>query len=235
MKKKTLAACTLGSLCTAAAAHADVIVQEGLIGELGEVPIILDQFDDQGGTRQLNFVRIDLYSYMHGGFTTSGSGVPVFVSFTYDQDYYLDDQLLAGTHCHFEDTLPNYASAAYSFWITDDDQAIIDDPDGMSPWIGDGTIAVTSIGDFRWYADPPEDILDGGAGLYAEYTFTYDFTILSACPEDLNADQQVDIDDLFAVLAAWGACNDCPEDVNGDEMVDIDDVFAVLAAWGPCP
>ena len=28
--------------------------------------------------------------------------------------------------------------------------------------------------------------------------------------------------------------DDCPEDVNGDGLVDIDDIFAVLAAWGPC-
>lgn len=55
------------------------------------------------------------------------------------------------------------------------------------------------------------------------------------CPEDVNGDLVVDIDDLFQVLGAWGPCDDCPEDVNGDTVVDIDDVFAVLAAWGPCP
>ena len=57
----------------------------------------------------------------------------------------------------------------------------------------------------------------------------------SPCPADLTGDDQVDIDDLFAVLAAWGTCDECPEDINEDGVVDIDDLFAVLAAWGPCP
>ncbi|UCD76283.1 MAG: hypothetical protein JSV91_05040, partial [Phycisphaerales bacterium] len=29
--------------------------------------------------------------------------------------------------------------------------------------------------------------------------------------------------------------DECPEDLNGDGKVDIDDLFAVLGAWGPCP
>lgn len=54
------------------------------------------------------------------------------------------------------------------------------------------------------------------------------------CVEDVNGDDEVNIDDIFGVLAAWGPCDDCPEDVTDDGLVDIDDVFAVLAAWGPC-
>ncbi|UCD74170.1 MAG: hypothetical protein JSV91_10305 [Phycisphaerales bacterium] len=55
-----------------------------------------------------------------------------------------------------------------------------------------------------------------------------------ACPADLNDDQTVDIDDVFAVLAYWGQ-SDVPADINEDGVVDIDDLFEVLAAWGPCP
>ncbi|UCD75154.1 MAG: hypothetical protein JSV91_15395 [Phycisphaerales bacterium] len=55
------------------------------------------------------------------------------------------------------------------------------------------------------------------------------------CPTDINNDDLVNIDDIFAVLAAWGPCEDCPEDLNDDGMVDIDDLFVVLAQWGPCP
>ena len=54
------------------------------------------------------------------------------------------------------------------------------------------------------------------------------------CPGDVNSDNKVNIDDLFAVLGAWGTCDDCPEDVNDDGVVNIDDIFAVLGAWGPC-
>ena len=48
---------------------------------------------------------------------------------------------------------------------------------------------------------------------------------------DVNDDGVVDIDDIFAVLAAWGACPGCPEDVNEDDVVNIDDIFEVLANW----
>ena len=56
----------------------------------------------------------------------------------------------------------------------------------------------------------------------------------SPCVGDVNSDGTVDIDDLFAILAAWGPCDGCPEDVNADGVVDIDDIFEVLANWGPC-
>ena len=56
-----------------------------------------------------------------------------------------------------------------------------------------------------------------------------------SCPGDLNHDQTVNIDDLFAVLGAWGPCDDCPEDMNLDGVVDIDDLFEILDHWGPCP
>ncbi|UCD75694.1 MAG: beta-propeller fold lactonase family protein [Phycisphaerales bacterium] len=49
---------------------------------------------------------------------------------------------------------------------------------------------------------------------------------------DVNCDGVVDIDDVFEVLANWGACEDCPADVNGDGVVDIDDLFEVLYYWG---
>ena len=54
------------------------------------------------------------------------------------------------------------------------------------------------------------------------------------CPADINNDLTVNIDDLFAILAAWGPCENCPEDLNDDGTVNIDDLFAVLAQWGPC-
>ena len=52
---------------------------------------------------------------------------------------------------------------------------------------------------------------------------------------DVNQDGVVDIDDLFAVLAAWGSCPnppaECPADVDDNGEVNIDDLFAVLANW----
>lgn len=58
--------------------------------------------------------------------------------------------------------------------------------------------------------------------------------VVEACVGDLNGDDEINVDDLFLVLGAWGACDECPEDLNDDGVVDIDDVFVILANWGPC-
>ena len=61
----------------------------------------------------------------------------------------------------------------------------------------------------------------------------------SPCPADLTGDDQVNIDDIFAVLGLWGACPDpcppyCAGDLTEDCTVNIDDIFAILGMWGPC-
>jgi hypothetical protein len=55
-------------------------------------------------------------------------------------------------------------------------------------------------------------------------------------------DGEVNIDDLLAVISAWGPCAQfsvCPPDVapapSGNNIVDIDDLLAVISGWGPCP
>lgn len=78
--------------------------------------------------------------------------------------------------------------------------------------------------------DPCNDA--GTSGESEDYTVVI---VEIPCPSDVNDDDVVDIDDVFAILGAWGPCDDCPEDVNDDGAVDIDDLFAVLGEWGPCP
>ena len=51
------------------------------------------------------------------------------------------------------------------------------------------------------------------------------------CPADLDGDGDVGIDDLLAVLAAWGTD---AGDVTGDGTTDVNDLLEVMAAWGPC-
>jgi hypothetical protein len=52
-------------------------------------------------------------------------------------------------------------------------------------------------------------------------------------------DRSVDVDDLIAVILAWGACpNGCLADITplpADGQVDVDDLIAVILAWGDCP
>ncbi len=58
------------------------------------------------------------------------------------------------------------------------------------------------------------------------------------CPADTNNSGAVDVDDLIAVVLAWGPCPAppvaCPADVNDNGIVDVDDLIAVILAWGAC-
>lgn len=68
------------------------------------------------------------------------------------------------------------------------------------------------------------------------------------CGGDTNLDLAVNIEDLLAVLNAWGSCPNCPStpcpaDVSpppaggasaGNCQVNIDDLLNVLNHWGPC-
>jgi hypothetical protein len=53
---------------------------------------------------------------------------------------------------------------------------------------------------------------------------------------DTNGDGMVNIDDLLAVIAAWGPClpppTACAGDVNGDGTVNIDDLLFTIQNWG---
>ena len=69
---------------------------------------------------------------------------------------------------------------------------------------------------------------------------TLSITVTSeACPADVNNSGGVEVNDLLAVINAWGACPvppaSCPADINQDGLVSVSDLLAVIAAWGPCP
>ena len=51
---------------------------------------------------------------------------------------------------------------------------------------------------------------------------------------DANGDEQVDVNDLLAVIDSWGNCPaPCQNDLNSDGIVNIDDALRVLADWSP--
>jgi hypothetical protein len=52
------------------------------------------------------------------------------------------------------------------------------------------------------------------------------------CPEDLDGDGEINVDDLLALLANWGGSG--TGDINDDGTVNVDDLLLLLAAWGPC-
>ena len=59
------------------------------------------------------------------------------------------------------------------------------------------------------------------------------------CPADTNADGVVDVDDLLAVIGAWGPCPPpppaCAGDLDQSNTVDVNDLLAVIGSWGNCP
>ena len=53
-----------------------------------------------------------------------------------------------------------------------------------------------------------------------------------SCPGDVTHNGVVDIDDLLAVIGAWGPCAGCAADCTHNCVVDIDDLLAVITDWG---
>jgi hypothetical protein len=54
------------------------------------------------------------------------------------------------------------------------------------------------------------------------------------CLADLDADQQVAVNDLLVVIAQWGSGSTLG-DINRDGTVDVNDVLLVIQGWGDCP
>jgi hypothetical protein len=61
------------------------------------------------------------------------------------------------------------------------------------------------------------------------------FDPVNDCPADTNGDNEVNVTDLLAVIAAWGATGTNAADINDDLVVNVTDLLAVIAAWGSCP
>jgi len=70
-----------------------------------------------------------------------------------------------------------------------------------------------------------------GGILNAQFVFT------RCKPGDANGDCIVNVDDLLAVINAWGPCPNCPAtfcpaDLTGDCTVNVDDLLNVINHWG---
>ena len=50
---------------------------------------------------------------------------------------------------------------------------------------------------------------------------------------DIDGDGNVGVEEMLAIIAAWGPCDGCPEDLNNDGVVDVADMLIVIAQWGP--
>ena len=88
--------------------------------------------------------------------------------------------------------------------------------------------------------DPTDDSTFWLVGEYAT-TFngevgwqTWVGTLEVSCPADVNGDDVVNVNDILAILAAYGS-NNPDGDANGDGTVNVNDVLIVISSWGNCP
>ena len=72
-------------------------------------------------------------------------------------------------------------------------------------------------------------------GVLHSVCLTIDYDAAPACAGDVNGSGGVDVDDLNAILSAWGTnvgIGDPRDLANGDGVVDVDDLNVVLGNWG---
>lgn len=101
--------------------------------------------------------------------------------------------------------------------------------DGGGGTSTDGTFEVSAI------AGQPDPIILTGSGYVLTGGFWSAFEA-QPCPADITDDGLINVSDLLALLAAWGACGPpCPPDINSDGNVNVTDLLTLLAAWGACP
>lgn len=173
-------------------------------------PVVINEDADPAGDQFWTWLECDRYGRLHMVFFDSRHTVQNDNTVHGMFDAYYSYSADGGDTWHEFRLTPNS-------WDSDDDGL-----NRSSQFIGDYLgLAVANYGVYPIY-------LDTSAGDPDIFT-----NVIIAPPfADVNFDGTVDIDDLFQVLAEWGACDRCFEDINLDGQVDIDDLFTVLAEWG---
>jgi len=86
---------------------------------------------------------------------------------------------------------------------------------------------------------PSGDGRPGGSALY-----TFDVIGGLICLADIapvGGNGTVNVEDLLAIIGAWGPCgnpNNCPADIapaGGNDVVNVEDLLAIIGGWGACP
>ena len=79
----------------------------------------------------------------------------------------------------------------------------------------------------------PEFDIDVSVNGFNCYDWAF-FIDAQPLPTDVTGDGVVDVEDLLAVVLAWGPCpapNKCPADIDGDGIVTVADLVAVILSW----
>jgi hypothetical protein len=79
------------------------------------------------------------------------------------------------------------------------------------------------------------DCAEDGGVFYAETDCDSVECTAPPCVADVTGNGAVNVDDLLAVISAWGPCPACAADITDDGVVNVDDLLAVISDWGTCP
>jgi hypothetical protein len=78
---------------------------------------------------------------------------------------------------------------------------------------------------------------DHAGGVDAGSAYTFDVAC-TGCVGDIIGNGGVNVDDLLALINAWGPCAPipapCPADITGDDAVNIDDLLILIGAKARC-
>ncbi|MCI0676992.1 MAG: dockerin type I domain-containing protein [Phycisphaerales bacterium] len=106
---------------------------------------------------------------------------------------------------------------------------------GFVPDIGDDFLILTSASLSGGFATIDYPLLPPGRSFQIKYDPS-SVGLRVVKTGDVNGDGVVNITDLLAVIAGWGACptppDPCPGDVDNDGDVDIADLLSVISNWG---
>ncbi len=116
---------------------------------------------------------------------------------------------------------------------------IPDDPAGA---LGQGTALGHRIGSFSVESGQGFEVLvnvqwnDGAGDLQQTIGLYWSNEGLDVpdCDTDINGDGATDVNDLLALIDAWGPCADCDADIDGSGAVNVDDLLVLIGSWGPC-
>jgi hypothetical protein len=98
-----------------------------------------------------------------------------------------------------------------------------------------GSVSINNHGDIAFHctlAPPDNNQIEWGSGIFIAIATP------PTTPGDITGDGVVDVDDLLAVINAWGKCSappgKCAADIapeEGDGVVDVDDLLVVINNW----
>tara|TARA_B100000780_G_scaffold242669_1_gene185571 strand:- start:7201 stop:8646 length:1446 start_codon:yes stop_codon:yes gene_type:complete len=63
-------------------------------------------------------------------------------------------------------------------------------------------------------------------------TIYVEASVVVGCPEDVDGDGAITVNDLLAILSEFGCSTNCQYDINQDGIVGVGDILEVLAAFG---